>query len=224
MSDRQVVVRERQTGLQCLRLVVGRFEVGLRVAGAVPVHKERRHRLIRHDVARIDRQRLTKRRFDLIRASGDSIQLGEREVRADGFRIDFKRPFERPLGQVDLAASQLEHAHVPVDPAPLWVEQRGLLTELDGALEILETGQRIPKKDERGDIFGILLQRGARARFRVLVLTCHQQEIARLQLSVLVVWEAVGSPQKLRIGAPEVVVAQVRLGELQMGFAGPGRI
>jgi len=62
------------------------------------------------------------------------------------------------------------------------------------------------------------------ARFRVLVLACHQQEIPGLQLSVFVVGQAVGGPQELGIGAPEVVVGHERFGELQVRLAGSGRI
>src|SRR5262245_24657507 len=175
-------------------------------------------------MARIDRECLTKNGFDLIRATGDSIQLGERQTRADGFWVHLECPFEGFLRQVDLAARHLENTHVPVETGPLRFENRGLLAQLDSALEIFETGERVAKKDERGDILRIRFQSRARACFCLLVLPCHQQEIPRLQLDILVVRETVGGPQKLRIGAPKVVVLHIRLGKLQMRLSGPGRI
>ena len=122
------------------------------------------------------------------------LERRERESCGHRLRIDLDRLLERGASLLSLALRKLEPGQIRVAAGIRRIDGDGLLDLGDGAVEILQSRQRVAQNEEGLHVPRISREHSLHARLRVFELTGQQQIGGRLELCVEVVRQQVGRP------------------------------
>jgi hypothetical protein len=106
--------------------------------------------------------------------------------------LKLDRPGKRLFGGVTFSAAQLELAETRVRAAPIGIDSQRVFNLGDGAVEILQAGERLRDQDLPIDVSGVFREHLFRAPLRVVESTCEKEKPARLQLQRDVVRAQIG--------------------------------
>ena len=140
-------------------------------------------------------------------------------MRGCGARRRRDGPPERGFRRVTIAFSQLQGAQIAVAQRELRIFFDRLFHPLDGAVEILQAGERVAEEHERARVLRFLFQNFHGAGAGIGILPGQEEERTRTQLRVSVVRQEVGGANRFAQGIPAVAARDVGFGQLHPAFA-----
>ena len=178
----RVVVRERELPVRRHRRE--RLEVRLGEGGTPGAEIQQRQRAPCERIVGIELQGRLQLALGAVRIAARPIEIRERQMRVDGFRVQIDRLLKRLLCRIFGARPELNGSERRIRRRIFRIQRDRLLHLLDRPVRIVQTGERIPQQDVRLRACGFVFQRELRSGLRLIELAREQQQRSRLQLGI----------------------------------------